>query len=103
MSWREALLTRFGGGGLAGITLGVWLRVLRDNHFAVDRPYWGKLLGITFASIPNTLFGGCENFWYRWASIWCGDFCGRTRYPPPPGLFIFFSHFPLARYAMKAP
>lgn len=65
MSWRETLLIRFGGGGLAGITLGVWLRVLRDNHFAVDRPYWGKALGITLASIPTSLFGVWENFCYR--------------------------------------
>ena len=42
MSWREALLLRFGGGGFAGITLGPWLRVLRDNRFAVDWPYLGE-------------------------------------------------------------
>jgi hypothetical protein len=63
--WREALLQRFGGGGFAGITMGRWLRVLRDNHFAVDRPYWGKAAMITLASIPNTLLGAWENLWYR--------------------------------------
>jgi hypothetical protein len=64
MSWREALLIRFGGGGFAGITLGRWLRVLGDNRFAVDRPYWGKAAIITLASIPNTLLGGWESLRY---------------------------------------
>ena len=63
--WRESLLERFGGGGFAGITLSRWLRVLRDNHFAVDRPYWVKAAMITFTSITNTLLGGWENLWYR--------------------------------------
>ena len=39
MCWREAILIRFGAGLFAGITLGHWLRVLRENSFAVDRPY----------------------------------------------------------------
>jgi hypothetical protein len=64
MSWREAFLVRFGAGALAGITLGRWLRVLRENHFAVDRPYWGRAAAITLASIPNTLFGWWENLFY---------------------------------------
>jgi omega-hydroxy-beta-dihydromenaquinone-9 sulfotransferase len=63
--WRDALLQRFGGGGFAGITVGRWLRVLRDNHFAVDRPYWLKAAMITLASIPNTLLGAWEDLWYR--------------------------------------
>ena len=64
MSWREAFLIRFGAGAFAGITLGRWLRVLRDNHFAVDRPYWGRAAVITLASIPNTLFSWWENLLY---------------------------------------
>lgn len=65
MSWREALVTNLGAGGLAGITLGRWLRVLRDNEFAVDRPYWGRAAVITLGSVPNTLLAGWENLWYR--------------------------------------
>ncbi len=79
MSWREAFLTRFGAGALAGITLGRWLRVLRENHFAVDRPYWGRAAVITFASIPNTLLGWWENRLY-------GRQVRDTRVDPP--LFI---------------
>jgi hypothetical protein len=61
MSWREAFLVRFGAGALTGITLGRWLRMLRDNRFAVDRPYWGRAAVITLASIPNTLLAAWEN------------------------------------------
>jgi hypothetical protein len=64
MSWREAFLIRFGAGAFAGITLGRWLRVLRDNHYVVDRPYWGRAAVITLASIPNTLFHWWETLRY---------------------------------------
>jgi hypothetical protein len=64
MSWREAFLVRFGAGAFTGITLGRWLRVLRDNHFAVDRPYWGRAALITLGSIPNTLLAVWENRLY---------------------------------------
>src|SRR5215472_10088018 len=61
MPWREAFLTRFGVGAFGGITLGCWLRVLRENHFAIDLPYWVRAATITLASIQNTIFGACEN------------------------------------------
>jgi hypothetical protein len=64
MPWREAFLVQFGAGAFSGITLGRWLRVLRDNHFAVDRPYWGRAALITLASIPNTLLAALENGLY---------------------------------------
>ncbi len=64
MSWREAFLVRFGAGAFAGITLGRWLRVLRENDFAVDRPYWGRAAVTTLASIPNTLLAAWENWFY---------------------------------------
>ena len=32
MAWREALLTTVGPGAFSGITLGDWLRVLRENN-----------------------------------------------------------------------
>jgi hypothetical protein len=64
MSWREAFLVRFGPGLFAGITLGRWLRVLRENHFSVDRPYWGRAAAITFASAPNALLAAWEKWFY---------------------------------------
>src|SRR3954468_24194212 len=65
MSWREALVTKLGAGGLAGITLGRWLRALWDNDFAIDRPYWGRAAVITLGSISNTLLGAWESLLYR--------------------------------------
>src|SRR5262245_38859488 len=63
MSWRETLLAHFGPGTLALITLGRWLRVLRDNHFSIDPPYWGRAATITLGAIPNTVFGWrCRRF-----------------------------------------
>jgi hypothetical protein len=79
MPWREALLVRFGAGAFTGITLGRWLRVLRDNHIAVDRPYWGRAAVISLASIPNTLLAAWENWFY-------GRKIRNTRVAPP--LFI---------------
>jgi hypothetical protein len=79
MSWREAFLVRFGPGSIPGISLGRWLRVLRENHFAVDRPYWGRAAVITLASIRNTLLAVWENWAY-------GRKIRNTRVAPP--LFI---------------
>jgi hypothetical protein len=64
MSWREAYLKHLGPGLFAGITLGRWLRILRENHFVVDRPYWGRAAAITAGSITNTLGAAWENSVY---------------------------------------
>ena len=42
MAWREALLTTVGPGAFSGVTLGDWLRVLRENNYSIDWPYWGR-------------------------------------------------------------
>jgi hypothetical protein len=65
MSWREALLIKLGTGVFGGITFGRWLRMLRDNDFAVDLPYWGRAAAITASSISNSLFAAWENFRYH--------------------------------------
>jgi hypothetical protein len=40
---------------LAGITAGDWLRLLRENHFAVDPDYWHRAAFITLASLVNSV------------------------------------------------
>jgi omega-hydroxy-beta-dihydromenaquinone-9 sulfotransferase len=62
MSWRELFATHIGPGALCGVTLGDWLRLLRDNRFAVDSPYWGRAAMITCASLQNSFFRA----WERW-------------------------------------
>jgi hypothetical protein len=61
MPWREALLTAVGPGGFSGITLGDWLRVLRENHFSIDWPYWGRAAVITLGSLSNSVLRWWEN------------------------------------------
>lgn len=78
-TWRETFLTHFGAGSLAGITLGRWLRVLRENHFSIDAPYWGRAAAITLAAIPNTAL------WW-WENVRYGRQIGETRIAPP--LFV---------------
>jgi hypothetical protein len=55
MPWREALLTKVGPGAFSGVTLGDWLRVLRENHFSIDWPYWGRAAAITLGSLYGTV------------------------------------------------
>lgn len=62
MSWRESFLLRFGAGAFIGIPFGRWMRLLRDNRFAVDWPYWGRAAAITVASIPNSIVAAWENW-----------------------------------------
>jgi hypothetical protein len=62
MSWRETFATWIGPGALCGFTFGDWLRLLWQNRFAVDPPYWPRALLITGSSIQNSLFRA----WERW-------------------------------------
>src|SRR5262245_61356396 len=65
MSWRETLMARAGPGGLCGLTVGDWLRLLADNHFAVDPPYWLRAGAVTWGAPANTLFRWWERLRYE--------------------------------------
>jgi hypothetical protein len=65
-----------GAGAFSGVTLAVWLRVLHDNAFAVDWPYWPRVAAITLGAIPNTVLSGCERLVF-------GGRVARTHVPPP--------------------
>jgi hypothetical protein len=60
MYWREAFVTSIGPGYFGGSTASTWLRVLRDNQFAVDLPYWPRALVITLGSFQNSPLAGWE-------------------------------------------
>ncbi len=79
MSWRELFVSRFGPGILCGPTLGDWFRMLRDNDFVVDPPYWLRAALITGGCVQNSLF----SLWERWRY----DAAIRAIKPAPP-LFI---------------
>lgn len=49
---------------LAGITTGDWYRLLRQNHFGVDPPYWHRAAFITAASLLNSWYSRRERRLY---------------------------------------
>jgi omega-hydroxy-beta-dihydromenaquinone-9 sulfotransferase len=65
MSWRETFATRFGPGIFLGMTFGDWLRILRQNGFAVDPPYWGRAAVTTLGSLQNSILRWYENARYE--------------------------------------
>ncbi len=56
MSWRETLMARVGPAGLAGVTLGDWLRLLHDNRWSIDPPYWLRAGAVTWGAVQNSVF-----------------------------------------------
>jgi hypothetical protein len=79
MSWRARIAATIGPGGLCGLPLGDWLRLLCRERFAVDPPYWPRAAAITWCSLPNSL--------YRWWERWRYEAAIRATQPQPP-LFI---------------
>lgn len=65
---------------LAGVTIGAWWRLLRDNRFAVDLPYLHRALFITLTSLFNSFYRRKEERLY-------GEAIERTEILQPP-LFI---------------
>ena len=55
MAWRETLLKSLGPGLLGGITFGRWVRLLRENRFAVAPSCWPRAVTISIQSVPNSL------------------------------------------------
>lgn len=64
MRWRDAFFRRFGSNEFSGCTISGWLRILRDNNFSIDWPFWPRAILATLSSIPNSLIGFLENCWY---------------------------------------
>jgi hypothetical protein len=60
MQLRDAFLRRFGTGAFSGVTLGGWLRILRDNGFSIDIAYLPRAVLITLSAIPNSLVAWLE-------------------------------------------
>ncbi len=79
MRWRDAFFRNFGPNNLGGITLGRWLRVLRDNHFSIDPPFWPRALATTLIAFPNSASAIAERLCF-------GRKIARTNVEPP--LFI---------------
>src|SRR5262249_26587767 len=76
---RDAFLRNVGANMFSGVTLGNWLRILGDNRFCIDLPFWPRAALITLGAMPNSLAAAVEQ-------LWCGRSVARTEIPPP--LFI---------------
>jgi len=61
MEWRNAFLRWFGPGMLGGITLGDWLRLLRENRFDVSPRSFVRAGAITCQSAQNSVLRWVEN------------------------------------------
>ncbi|MSR65676.1 MAG: sulfotransferase [Verrucomicrobiae bacterium] len=65
---------------LAGILAGDWWRLLKENHFAVDAPYWHRAAFVTAASLMNSFYQRKEERLFH-------DAIAETKITEPP-LFI---------------
>jgi omega-hydroxy-beta-dihydromenaquinone-9 sulfotransferase len=79
MGLRETFFRFFGTNTFAGVTLRNWLRILRDNHFSIDAPFWPRAALITLAAFPNSLAALADEICFRRA-------IARTKVEPP--LFV---------------
>ncbi len=57
--WRDILLPHLGSSLLPGITLGNWMRLLRDNRFAVAPSCWLRALMVSVQSVFNSYEEWC--------------------------------------------
>ncbi len=64
MAWRDTFLRYFGPRLLGGITVGDWIRLLRDNHFAVAPSCLPRALAISWQSLPNSACRRYEHWRY---------------------------------------
>ncbi len=60
MGWRETFLAHFGPGLLGGITLGDWLRLLRERRFAISPSCLPRAISITVQSVRNSFLRELE-------------------------------------------
>ncbi|MEN6452221.1 MAG: sulfotransferase [Thermoguttaceae bacterium] len=63
-AWRETLLLRIVSGQFAGITAGRWFSLLRENRYAIDRPYWLRAALVTLNSLGNSALRRYEDAVY---------------------------------------
>src|SRR5262245_55301745 len=65
MAWRDMFLRHFGPGELGGITLGNWLRLLRDNRFALAPSCLLPVVAMWFPASQTPLISCLENWRFR--------------------------------------
>lgn len=79
MNWRETILKFVGPGLFGGVTLEIWMRMLRENRFKVFPLFWPRALGITLGAVSNSITR-------VWEDQHFGPAVAATPIPPP--LFV---------------
>jgi hypothetical protein len=85
MAWHISWLRHFAPGLLGGITAGDWLRLLRENHFAIAPSCLGRAAAITLQSFQISLLRGYEHWRY-------GSKLKEMAVPPPLFLLGHWRH-----------
>jgi omega-hydroxy-beta-dihydromenaquinone-9 sulfotransferase len=65
MGFKETFFKTVGTNSFSGVTVGSWFRILRDNHFSVDAPYWPRALLISLSAFPNSITALAEQLCHR--------------------------------------
>jgi len=60
INWRKRITGPFVHGLLAGITLPVWIRLIRENRFEISPRNWPRVATITAAGFFNSLINNIE-------------------------------------------
>ncbi len=64
LCWRQRMIN-LAGPAFNGMTLFDWHKVLRENHFSIDPPFWPRALVTTLISALNTPFAIWESTIYN--------------------------------------
>src|SRR5689334_3485582 len=64
MGFKETFFKSVGTNSFSGITFGRWLRLLHDNRFSVNAPYWPRAALISLLSLSNSVTARAEHFVY---------------------------------------
>lgn len=64
MSLKNTLVQWLTPGLLSGATVSTWARLLAENRFAVDPPYWPRALAITLSSVQTSMLRRVEEWRY---------------------------------------
>src|SRR5689334_22411120 len=65
MGFKEAFFKSVGTNSFSGITVGNWLRILRDNRCSVNAPYWPRAALISLLSFSNSATALAEHLAYH--------------------------------------
>ena len=79
MSWRESFAARLSTGMLSGVTTRTWLRILADNHYAVDHPYRARAALVSMNALQNSVLRRLEDLRFGRAV---------AEYTMPPPIFV---------------